>query len=80
MRIWISAPHIGPLRTTLRSSGHARRSGGKVLAAIFLVPALFLLALQFRHWPFDAAVAVMIVLAMLGRYAQRREARRCPGR
>ena len=53
--------------------GHrvSRKSGGgKVLAVVFLVPALVLLAVTcaplFRYWGFDVALAVLIGLMMIG--------------
>lgn len=73
MRISIAGPRAGPVRTTLWSS-RPHGGGGKVLAAIFLLPALALLALQFRYWPVDAAAAAIAGLMLLGRRAQRRNA------
>lgn len=68
MRIWISGPHIGPVRSTLWSSG-GRRGGGKVLAALFLPLAVVALAVQFARWQLDLAVAVLVLIAAAGHYA-----------
>jgi hypothetical protein len=74
MRIRVSGPHLGPVRTTLWSSGGKKNgTGGKVLAAVFLLPALALLILQLRYWPFAVFVAAIAALMLFGRWAQKRE-------
>jgi len=73
MRAHISGPHLGPVHTTLWSSGSRKGgSGGKVLAAIFLLPALVLLAMQFRYWPVDVIALVLIGLGVIGWRDQRK--------
>lgn len=76
MRISISGPHLGPVHTTLWSSGRRNRSGGKVLAAIFLVPCLALLGWQvISYWPLALAAAVLAALGFWGWRIQRQEER-----
>lgn len=73
MRIYIRGPGLGPVRTTLWSSGRSG-CGGKVTAALFLPLAVILLALNVRFWPFDVFVAAVAALMLFGRHAQRKEA------
>lgn len=75
VRISISGPRLGPVRTTLWSSGRRNR-GGKVLAAVFLLPCLVLLGWQVvRFWPLALAAAVLAALGFWGWRIQKQEER-----
>jgi hypothetical protein len=74
MRIWIRGPGIGPVRTTLWSSGGRKNgTGGKVLAVLSLPFLAVALAAQFRFWPFDVFIASVAALVLFGLISQRRE-------
>ena len=63
-RLWISGPHVGPVRTTLWSSGGRKNSGG---GCLFWFLALALLGAAFGVSPIlgwtviVAAVATVVV-------------------
>jgi len=71
MRLWISGPHVGPVRTTLWSSGHRRKSGGNSYAGRFIL-AVILTGATFGVSPVLGALLVtaevVTVVMLLVRY------------
>lgn len=72
MRFYVRGPHLGPVRTTLWSSGRKRSGSWRPVAVLFLI--LIAGALSIRFWFVTVpAVAVLLgVLALVG-VAERRK-------
>lgn len=68
MRLWISGPHIGPVRTTLWSSGGRKSGGGGCLGwflALALLGGVFGVSPVLGWLVFAVAVAIIAGLLVL---------------
>jgi hypothetical protein len=72
VRLYIRGPHLGPVRTTLWSSGRRRSGSARPVAILFLI--LIAGALSIRFWYITVpAIAVLLgALALVG-VAERRK-------
>jgi hypothetical protein len=75
MRIYVRGPHLGPVRTTLWSSGSSSNGGCLALFLAFglSLGIVALGAFLVSHWQVTLIAAGVVALLLAGRYGRRRE-------